>query len=155
MSYSNARNPIKQYNQVGVQSKVESASPHRLIQMLFEGALEKIAQAKGNIQQGKIAEKAALISWAIAIVQGLQSSLDLEVGGEVAENLDALYEYMQKQLLHANIKNDVSLLDEVTKLLNTIKDGWDAIPEEFKSPTPKVAGDKVAVDSAGSSDESK
>ncbi len=134
MSYSNARNPIKQYNQVGTQSKVESASPHRLIQMLFEGALEKIALAKGNIQQGNTAEKAALISWAIAIIQGLQSSLDLKVGGEIAENLDALYEYMQKQLLNANIKNDVSLLDEVTKLLLTVKEGWDQIPEEFRSP---------------------
>lgn len=138
MARSDTRNPINQYNQVGVQSNVESASPHRLIQMLFEGALEKIALAKGHIAQGNIADKAGFISWAIAIIQGLQASLDMKVGGEIAENLEALYEYMQKRLLEANISNDVTLLDEVTKLLSTIKEGWDLIPEEYRSPVPQA-----------------
>ena len=153
MSYSNARNPVNQYNKIGVQSKVEEASPHRLIQLLFEGALEKIALAKGNIQQGNTPEKAALISWAIAIIQGLQSSLDMNVGGEIAENLEALYEYMQKQLLKANLHNDVSLLDEVTKLLTTIKEGWDAIPEEYRNPSLQNQQSEAAVNHT--SDETK
>lgn len=137
MARSDARNPINQYTQVGVQSKLESASPHRLIQMLFEGALEKIAHAKGHIAQGNIAEKAGFISWAIAIIQGLQASLDMKVGGEIAENLEGLYEYMQKRLLQANVTNDVAILDEVTKLLSTIKEGWDLIPEEYRTPAPQ------------------
>lgn len=128
-------NALDQYKKVSVQSAgIESASPHRLIQMLMEGALEKLAIAKGHMQQGNIAAKGENISWAIAIIDGLKTSLDKSAGGEIAENLDALYEYMQTRLLQANVENSVEMLDEVTKLILSIKDGWDNIPEEFKAP---------------------
>ncbi len=130
MSYTNPRSPINQYAQVNAKSGVESASPHRLIQLLFDGALEKIAKAKGCMLRGEIACKGEQISKAISIVQGLQSSLDFEVGGELAKNLDDLYEHMQGQLLAANVNNESEKLDEVSDLLATIKNGWDGISDQ-------------------------
>lgn len=127
-------NALSEYSKVGAQSGVESASPHRLIQMLMEGALDKLAIAKGFIQQGNIAGKGAHISWAIAIIDGLKTSLDKSAGGEIAENLDALYDYMQRTLLQANLDNNTDQLDEIMGLMQTIKGGWDDIPEEFKVP---------------------
>lgn len=132
MNMTAKNSALDQYNKVGVHGGVDSASPHRLIQMLMEGVLDKIAIAKGHMQQGNIAEKGAHISWAISIVDGLKVSLDQSAGGEIASNLDALYEYMQQQLLQANIDNNPDLLDEVSKLMLTIKDGWDNIPEEYR-----------------------
>jgi flagellar protein FliS len=130
MKYSNnLAGALKAYNQVGVQTDVASASPHRLIQMLMEGALEKIAIAKGHMERGEIANKGAHISWAISIIDGLRMSLDKETGGDLAQNLGALYEYMQRRLAEANIENNVSILDEVASLLREIKTAWDAISE--------------------------
>jgi len=127
-------NALAEYKKAGAQAGVDSASPHRLIQMLMEGALDKLAIAKGFIQQGNIAGKGEHISWAIAIIDGLKTSLDKSAGGEIAENLDALYDYMQRTLLQANLDNSIDQLDEVSKLMLTIKDGWDNIPEDFKVP---------------------
>ncbi len=121
-----------QYKKVDTQSGIENANPHRLIQMLMEGALEKIAVAKGHIGRGNIAEKGRYISWAISIIGGLQTSLNKYNGGEVAENLDALYDYMTTRLFEANINNDTSILDEVSKLMKEVKTGWDGIEAEAK-----------------------
>jgi len=134
MSYSGKQGAANQYAQVSAQTGVEAAAtdPHRLIQMLMEGALEKIAVAKGFMENNNIAEKGRHISWAISIIDGLRLSLDKEKGGEIAENLDALYEYMTHRLVEANLHNDPAFLTEVASLLNEIKSGWDAIPEEAK-----------------------
>lgn len=121
-----------QYKAIGVHGGVTDASSHRLIQMLMEGALEKIAQAKGNIKRGEISAKGKNISLAISIIDALRSSLDPEKGGEIAENLEALYDYMTRCLLDANVRSDVAKLKEVTSLLLEIKGAWDAIPEEVK-----------------------
>lgn len=121
---------IRQYAvnsyQSGVVSEITEASPHRLIQMLYEGGLQKIAVAKGAIQRKEIAVKGENISKAIAILGGLRSSLDLSQG-EIATNLDNLYEYMERRLVEANLKNDVVILDEVSGLLREIKSAWDVI----------------------------
>jgi len=119
------------YGRSAVQSEVDYATPHRIIQMLMEGALAKIAAAKGCISRGDIAEKGRQIIWGMNIIQGLRTSLDAESGGEVADNLDALYEYMGRKLLEANMTNNVEILDEVARLLIDIKAGWDGIPPEF------------------------
>ena len=124
------KNPLDQYKQVGVQSGIESASPHRLIQMLMAGALEKISAAKGYMARGEIAQKGEQIGWAISIIDGLRVSLDRNMGGDLVENLDALYEYMGQRLLAANINNDDSALDEVLGLMREIKTGWDGIAKE-------------------------
>ncbi|EFK96622.1 Flagellar protein FliS [sediment metagenome] len=110
----------------GMASEIDGASPHRLIQMLYEGGLQKIAVAKGAIQRNEIATKGENISRAIAILGGLRSSLDLSQG-DIAVNLDNLYEYMERRLLEANIKNDEEILDEVSSLLRDVKSAWDAI----------------------------
>lgn len=131
MNYANST--INAYQQVGAQTAVVSATPHRLIQLLMAGAVDKIAIAKGHMQRGNIAEKGRHISWAISIINGLAASLDMEKGGELAANLARLYEYMGTRLLEANLKDKPEYLDEVAVLMNNIKAGWDAIPDEFRS----------------------
>ena len=128
-----ARKNIDAYTQVNKYSGVTDASPHRLVQMLLEGALEKLASVKGLLQRGEIAKKGETIGQTIAIVVGLRSSLNKEAGGEMAENLDRLYDYMERQLLQANLKNDINILDEVSSLLKEIKTGWDTIPAEIRN----------------------
>ncbi|MDH0141533.1 flagellar export chaperone FliS [Aquipseudomonas alcaligenes] len=123
----NAMAALRQYQTVNTQAQVSDASPHRLIQMLMEGGLSRIAQAKGAMQHGQQAAKGELISKAIGIIGGLRAGLDLEQGGEIAVNLDRLYEYMTARLIEANIGNDVAILDEVSSLLRNVKSGWDAI----------------------------
>lgn len=134
MSYGNNQGALSQYRQVGVQGGIANASPHRLIQMLMEGALDKIHTAKGHMERGEIAEKGKQISWAISIVEGLSASLNHEEGGEIARNLFDLYDYMTRRLLEANLQNKTEYLDEVSNLLLQIKSGWDAIPEEYRNP---------------------
>lgn len=131
MSFSGNRSGMQQYKNASIQGGVESATPHRLIQMLMEGALEKIATAKLHIENNNVAEKGESISVAISIIDGLRVSLDKPAGGEIAQNLDDLYDYMGRRLLEANLKSDISRLDEVSSLLNEIKSAWDAIPDEI------------------------
>jgi len=129
----NAVSAMKQYQQVSVHSSIMDASPHRLVQILMEGALEKIALAKGNMANNNIANKGENISKAIGIIGGLQSSLNKDSGSEIAENLSNLYDYMSRRLVVANLHNDESILDEVASLIVEIKIGWDGIPDEFKN----------------------
>ena len=138
MSYASMSNNISHYNQVDRVSGVSDADPHRLVQMLLEGALGKIAVVKGLMERKEIAKKGEVISQAVLIVAGLRSSLDLSAGGELAANLDNIYEYIERRLLEANIKNDVTMLDEVSKLLHEIKAGWESIPTELRNKTPDV-----------------
>lgn len=121
---------IKGYRGPGLNEVVASATPHRLIQMLMEGALDRVASARGHMQRGETAGKGAQISWAISIIDGLRVSLDKSVGGDIAQNLDDLYNYMMLKLTEANLKNEPALLDEVADLLRQIKTAWDAIPPE-------------------------
>ncbi len=125
----NAMLAMKQYQQVGVQAQVTEASPHRLIQMLMQGGLDRIYQAKGALEYGRVAEKGELIGKSIAIIGGLREALDHEVGGELAANLDRLYDYMIRRLTEANRKNDTVALAEVAGLLQEVKSGWDGIAQ--------------------------
>ena len=133
MVQMSTRKNIDAYTQVNKYSGVTDASPHRLVQMLLEGALEKIAGVTVLLKRGDIAKKGETIGQIIAIIGGLRSSLNKEAGGEMAENLDRLYDYMERQLLQANLKNDVNILDEVSSLIKEIKTGWDAIPAEIRN----------------------
>lgn len=119
-----------QYRKVGVQSNVETATPHKLIEMLLDGALSKLHLARGLMEQKQIAAKGEQISWALAIIDGLKAALDLTAGGEVAANLDALYDYLMRRLVVANLDNDVAVLDEVARLLNEIRLGWNGIRQQ-------------------------
>lgn len=132
-AYTATTGNIGHYNQVNNHSGVVDASPHRLVQMLLDGVLGKLATVKGMMTRGQTAKKGEVIGQAMAIVGGLRSSLDLKAGGDLAANLDSLYDYIERRLLTANIKNDVDMIIEVTDLLREIKAGWDAIPEAARS----------------------
>lgn len=124
-----AASALKQYQSVNTQARVVDASPHRLIQMLMEGGLTRIAQARGAMERGQVALKGELIGKSVAIIGGLRESLDHQQGGELAGNLDSLYAYMADRLTEANISNEPALLEEVANLLRDIKSGWDAIAQ--------------------------
>lgn len=125
-------NQAQAYSSMQTETKVADASPHRLIQLLFEGALERIAQAKGAMRQKQWARKGELIGKAVAIVGGLQGSLVDAGDGDLTSNLDNLYDYMIRRLTQANLKNDESLLDEVASLIIEIKGAWDQIGTEIQ-----------------------
>ncbi len=145
MNYSNARAALNKYKQVNVHSMVEAASPHRLIQMLMEGALDKIVAARKHMLAKEIGEKAQSITCSISIIDGLRISLDKEQGGEIAQNLEDLYDYMVRRLIQANVSNDPAILDEVTDLLLQIKSAWDAIAPEATQAPPQHSYTPEAV----------
>lgn len=120
---------IKEYQSIGTQTSIVDADPHRLIQLLFEGATSRIAAAKGHIDRKEYDKKNSQINSAISIIGGLQDSLNFDAG-ELARNLERLYNYMIRRLFEANIRNDVAMLDEVSNLLGKIKSAWDEIREE-------------------------
>ena len=119
------RNPAESYAKVGVEIAVETADPHRLVLMLFDGAIVAVATSKNHMADGNIPLKGSNISKAIDIITcGLNASLDIESGGELAERLSALYDYMAQRLLWANLKNEIAPLDEVLNLLNELRSAW-------------------------------
>lgn len=119
---------INAYTNVGIDTSVASADPHKLILLLYQGALLAISSAKNQMLRKDIAAKGKSISHAILIIDdGLKGSLDKNVGGELAQNLSALYDYMNQRLLLANLKNDVAALDEVSHLLLELKGAWEEI----------------------------
>ncbi len=137
---------LKAYGASSLDEQVAAASPHRLIVMLFEGAIKSINIAKYFLNQGLIAEKGSAITKAIVIIEeGLRLSLDKETGGELAENLDALYDYAANQLLVANIKNDEQILNVILELLNELKESWESIdPAASVVPQKSLLGDFIS-----------
>lgn len=120
-------NQALKYKKLDVQTLVGSASPHRLIGMLFDGACTRLAQASGYAMRGDHEGRGRCIGETVSIVDGLQASLDHDKGGELAANLDALYDYMQRRLFRANADNDVAAIREVMDLVRTLQDAWSAI----------------------------
>ena len=118
------------YKNVGNQSGAEFANPHRLIQMLLEGALEKMLIAKSALERGDILGKSENISWAIRIIGGLQASLDADKGGEIAETLGSLYAFVVTHLSKANAENAPEKIQECIDIIKNVKEGWDGISEE-------------------------
>ena len=123
------RKNIKAYTTHNLQSELAVADAHRVIQLLMQGCLERLAQAKGAIERKDLEAKAESISKSMAIINGLQDSLDMSFG-EVPQNLASLYDYMKERLMDASRHLDISAIDEVMQLMITIKSGWDAIPVE-------------------------
>ncbi|MBJ6137377.1 flagellar export chaperone FliS [Marinobacter litoralis] len=131
-------NGLQAYQRVNAQTSITDADPHRLIQLLYNGAIDRINMAKAKLQAKDYYGKSQLINKAIEIVGGLRSFLDFEKGGELASQLEALYDYMERTLLEASAKNDMAKLDEVISLLRSIKEGWDGIREEAVTQTAHV-----------------
>ncbi len=123
----NSKSALSAYKQVNSQTGVVDADPHRLIQLLLDGAIDRIAQARGALASGDPAMMGEALGKAVGILSGLQASLDMERGGDVAANLDRLYSYMSLRLLDVHREKEAKPLDEVVGLLGTIKSGWDAI----------------------------
>lgn len=123
----NTQAALKSYAKVHYRANVEIASPHRLIDMLYEGAIERIVQAKGAMEFGNIELKGGKINSAVSIVGGLRESLNSDAGGDLAMNLDGLYVYIQGLLSAAHIKNDPSKLDEAVTLLTDLRSAWKQI----------------------------
>jgi flagellar protein FliS len=120
---------IASYGDVKVTTGVSSANGVQLIQMLFDGLLESLAATKGHIQNGAIAEKGKSIARASRIVIGLQGALDFERGGDLANNLNELYGYVTRRLLHVNARNDLDALEEIFGLMNEIRSAWEGVPD--------------------------
>jgi|YNPMSStandDraft_1061717.scaffolds.fasta_scaffold06731_4 flagellar protein FliS len=132
----NRRSGVSAYQQVDLETAVQTAEPHQLILMLFDGALLAIAQAEVAIEQRNIPQRSAAINKAIAIViEGLKGSLDVKAGGELGERLAALYDYIAERLMHANALNSAAPLAEAATLLRTIRDAWAEMPEEARRKT--------------------
>jgi flagellar protein FliS len=145
------RNAVDAYQHVGVDVSVRTASPHRLILLLFDGAIKAVGNAQFHMNARNIAEKGLAITKAIAIIdEGLRLSLDVKAGGELAEDLSALYEYMCHRLMQANLKNDAHILEEVNGLLAGLREAWASIEKDpavvgRREPEPAVERPSVAT----------
>ncbi len=137
--FGSKQSGVSAYAKVGIETGVISASPHKLIVMLFDGAMVSVTSAITHMKAGDIAAKGAAISKAIMIIDsGLRASLDKKAGGEIAEGLDALYEYMGSRLLQANLRNQVEILEEVQRLLGELRGAWNAIGAEANKPATQA-----------------
>lgn len=116
------------YKRASIEASVEMADSHQLVSLLFEGLQRYIHAAKMHMQAGDVPNKCTQISNAVRILEeGLRATLNLQEGGEIAANLDAVYEYCVRRLVLANARNDVTLLEEVLRLIEPIASGWKQI----------------------------
>ena len=133
MAFPPNASKLAAYRSTSAHAGVAAADPHRLIVMLMDGALERIAAARGHMANGSAAEKAQLLQRAVAIIDELRNSLNLKAGGDIASNLDALYEYMCTRLMQANAQNKPEWLDEVSRLLGEIRGAWLQIAQQNRA----------------------
>src|SRR5262245_52663011 len=131
-AYARSSN-LAAYQSAATHGGVAASDPHRLIVMLMDGALERIATARGCMQRGETVEKARLLNRTVSIMAELRGSLNLSAGGQIAANLSELYDYMSRRLLAAQANNQVELLDEVSGLLNEIRGAWVQIPAQART----------------------
>ncbi|GAB1620150.1 flagellar export chaperone FliS [Agarivorans sp. B2Z047] len=132
---------INQYRQVGVKDQVATADPHRITQILMQTALENLAVAKGCIERADYQNKGKPLAKATSIITSLKNTLDFERGGDIAGNLNDLYEFMLTRLSEASIANDAAIVEEVIELMLPIKSAWDQIPEADKQQAYQMRGE--------------
>lgn len=125
---------IQAYRKDSIKSDLASADPHRIIQLLMQGALEKLALGKGCIERSDWEGKSASLTRAVEIINALRDALDRDVNPELVDNLESLYEYMTVRITEASATKDISIIDQVMGLLLQIKGAWDQI-----SPADKQA----------------
>lgn len=129
----NARQAMSAYSNTQIHSGIMDASPHKLTAMLLGGAIDRVNAARGAIEKGDVARRGEMLGKTISILAQLQADLDMSLGGEIAQNLEALYDYMIRGLVDANRENDGDKLDEVQALLSEVKAGWDGIKDQVGS----------------------
>ena len=132
----NAR--VNKYKKEAAKTQLADADPYQVIQMLMAGVLENLAAAKGAIERRDLETKSKAISKATSIITALRASLDFEVGGELSQNLNALYDYMAERLVDASVENNADIVMEVANLFREIKTAWDAIPVEARIEAEKA-----------------
>jgi flagellar protein FliS len=133
--FGSAKKGANAYATVGVETGVAFASPHRLIVMLFDGALGALSLGLNEMRAGNVAAKGRAISRAITIVgEGLRASLNKDVGGEIAHSLEALYLYIENRMLQGNLNNEPEFLLEAQRLLTELRDAWLQIDPEKAVP---------------------
>lgn len=143
--YGQAQRALNAYARVGVETGVEAADPHKLVLMLFEGAMIAVNDARRHLASGEIAARGSAISKAILIIEnGLKASLDMRAGGELAEHLADLYDYMRNQLLAANLHASLKPLEEVHRLLDDLKGAWAQVGDK-RTAVSQAAGIRGAA----------
>ncbi|MGN6740818.1 flagellar export chaperone FliS [Dyella sp.] len=130
MTYGPLRQASALYQQNSV-AGVESADSHQLVSLLLDGAMDRIAQARGHLQHGNVAAKGSCISKAVAIIGELRDSLDHKVDPAFSQRLESLYEYVTRRLLYAQLHDDVAALDESSRLLAPVREGWQGIRTHY------------------------
>jgi flagellar secretion chaperone FliS len=123
-----SQSSLAAYRSVSAHSRVDAADPHRLILMLMDGALERVASARGAMEHGEADAKNRLIHRAVAIVEELRASLNMQAGGQIAANMGDLYDYCGRQLVRANLENRPEMLDDVGHVLREIRGAWIQLP---------------------------
>jgi flagellar secretion chaperone FliS len=126
------KSSLAAYQSVSALGNVAQADPHKLVQMLFDAAAERMIKARACIEQGDITRKAQLLHSCVILLAELRGSLNMAEGGELAQNLSNLYDYMVRQIMLANVENDASKVAEVLGLLNDIRGAWIAIGPEIR-----------------------
>ncbi|WPC74850.1 flagellar export chaperone FliS [Vibrio porteresiae] len=134
------RGSLQAYKKVSVDSQLSAASPHKVVQMLMAGAIERLIQGKAAMQAGNIPVKGERLGKALDIIISLRGCLSMEDGGDIAKNLDQLYEFMIGQITIANQQNNPQPLDDVIDIVREIKSAWDQIPAEFHNLTAQQVG---------------
>ena len=131
-----ARNPkLAAYQSISVHGGVANADPHGLVLMLMDGAVERLTTARGCLERGEVVKKSKLLQSCISILAELRGSLNLAQGGNLAQNLSELYDYMARQVLRANADNNAAFITEVLSLLSEVRSAWVAIGPEVRSRT--------------------
>ena len=116
------------YKRVAAETSVQGADPHQLVELLFDALLQSLAAARGAMSRGDVNGKGQAIGKAVRIIEeGLKAGLNLKGGGELAANLQALYEYSIRRLTQANLRNDIAVIEEVTQLIEPVASSWKLI----------------------------
>lgn len=130
---------VSAYKRIHVETRMSATDQHQIVSLLYDGVLQALAGARGAIQRGDVAEKCNAIAKAVRIIEeGLKTGLDLEQGGELAQNLEGLYGYCVVRLALANARNDEAVLQEVASLITEIAQAWNAMRNSGETPTPSA-----------------
>jgi flagellar protein FliS len=145
MNQSTPGNALGQYRVTDAYGAAAAGDRLQLISRMMQGALDRIATARGHMQRGETAAKGEQIGHAIGLVDGLRTCLDMGGGQEIAANLDSLYRYMLNRLMDANLKNDDDALAEVAELLNQVKSGWESMAANYRAEESRPEEQPVAT----------